>query len=128
MFDIPSSPRTKMTLFHFLLLSAIMVVKLGEAVHKSAFDDKEYLTFTIPENGLDVLVISKPGLDKASAAMDVRTGYFCDPETRPGLAHFLEHMLFMASITHPFVHKYLIICELLGNGEISSGKRVLSVS
>ena len=74
-----------------------MVLGVSEVV-KSPFDEKQYLSFTIPENGLAVLLISKPDLDKSSAAMDVRTGYFCDPDNRPGLAHFLEHMLFMVNI------------------------------
>lgn len=35
--------------------------------------------------------------DKASAAMDVNVGNFSDPEELPGLAHCVEHMLFMGT-------------------------------
>ena len=76
-------------------------------VVKSPFDEKQYLSFTIPDNGLAVLLISKPDLDKSSAALDVRTGYFCDPDTLPGLAHFLEHMLFLVNI------RFIIVCVCL---------------
>jgi secreted Zn-dependent insulinase-like peptidase len=29
--------------------------------------------------------------------MDVHIGHFCDPPELPGLAHFLEHMLFLGT-------------------------------
>ncbi len=53
---------------------------------------------------LDVLLISDPNTDKASAAMDVHVGQLCDP--LPGLAHFLEHMLFIGTQKYPTENAY----------------------
>lgn len=38
---------------------------------------------------------------KAAAAVAVGVGSLCDPPDMPGLAHYLEHMLFMGSEKYP---------------------------
>lgn len=43
---------------------------------------------------------------KAAAAMCVGMGSFCDPVEAQGLAHFLEHMLFMGSTEFPDENEY----------------------
>lgn len=43
---------------------------------------------------------------KAAAAMCVRMGSFADPYEAQGLAHFLEHMLFMGSTEFPDENEY----------------------
>jgi insulysin len=48
-------------------------------------------------NQLEVLLVHDADTDKASAAMDVNVGNFSDPEDLPGLAHCVEHMLFMGT-------------------------------
>jgi len=47
------------------------------------------------------LLVSDPTAEKAAAACDVRVGSLSDPEDVPGLAHFLEHMLFYSSEKYP---------------------------
>ena len=37
----------------------------------------------------------------ASFSLTVNVGSFNDPRHRPGLAHFLEHMIFMGSEKYP---------------------------
>ncbi len=37
----------------------------------------------------------------AAVALAVAVGYFCDPPNYGGLAHFLEHMLFMGTKDYP---------------------------
>merc|ERR1719450_1537321 len=41
------------------------------------------------------------GLKMSAAALCVHMGSFSDPEDVPGLAHFLEHMVFMGSKKFP---------------------------
>lgn len=53
------------------------------------------------KNGLEVLLISDPSLEKSGAMLSVLTGSWYDPEEAPGLAHFLEHMLFMGTLSYP---------------------------
>ncbi len=63
-------------------------------------DNRNYHTFKL-DNGLEVLVITDPSLQKSSAAMDVNVGSLEDPEEHLGLAHFLEHMLFLGTEKYP---------------------------
>jgi insulysin len=57
-------------------------------------------------NGLDVLVISDGRMQKASAAMSVAVGGWSDPTASLGIAHFLEHMLFLGTKSFPQVEDY----------------------
>ena len=41
------------------------------------------------------------GLKKSAAGLCIGMGSFSDPEELPGLAHFLEHMVFMGSEKFP---------------------------
>ncbi|CAI5528346.1 unnamed protein product [Closterium sp. Naga37s-1] len=68
-------------------------------------DQRQYEALELP-NGLTVLLISDPETDKAAAAMDVGVGSLSDPDDAPGLAHFLEHMLFYASEKYPIEDSY----------------------
>ncbi|MDC8831572.1 insulinase family protein [Alteromonas gilva] len=53
------------------------------------------------DNGLRVLVIHKPDIDSCCVSVSVKAGHFFDPQECPGLAHLLEHMLFMGNKHHP---------------------------
>jgi insulysin len=57
-------------------------------------------------NGLEVLLISSPSIQKSSAAMAVPVGSWADPEDSLGLAHFLEHMLFLGTKDFPDVGEF----------------------
>jgi insulysin len=72
-------------------------------IETSASDDRAYHAFTLTNN-LKCLVVSDPTADKASAALDVNVGQYSD--TIPGLAHFLEHMLFMGTSKYPDENDY----------------------
>src|SRR5690349_8946743 len=49
------------------------------------------------ENGLKALLIHNPITAISQTLIRVGAGSYNEPEAFPGLAHFLEHMLFMGS-------------------------------
>ena len=71
----------------------------------SPFDSRDYRVLTL-ENGLNVLLVSDPEADKAAASMNVRVGSAQDPDDLLGLAHFLEHMLFLGTEPYPASDAY----------------------
>ena len=70
------------------------------AIIKSPNDDREY-RYLVLDNGLKVVLISDLQADKSAASLAVYSGSFDDPTDRPGLAHFLEHMLFIGTEKYP---------------------------
>lgn len=74
-------------------------------ITKPLVDDREYRYVRLP-NGLDALLVQDPTTDKAAAALDVGVGSFSDPKDLPGLAHFLEHLLFMGTEKFPSENEY----------------------
>jgi secreted Zn-dependent insulinase-like peptidase len=91
-------------LFLALYLLYLPVCSGGNVI-KSQNDQRQYETFLL-SNRLKVLVISDPDTDKAAAAMDVFVGSSRDPKDRQGLAHFLEHMLFLGTKKYPTPGEY----------------------
>ncbi|RUR39620.1 insulinase family protein [Vreelandella populi] len=71
----------------------------------SPFDSRDYRVLTL-ENGLQALLVSDPEADKAAASMNVRVGSAQDPDDLQGLAHFLEHMLFLGTEPYPASDAY----------------------
>jgi insulysin len=74
---------------------------------KSERDENDYETFTL-ENGLQCLLVQDnnskelaKGGNLASISLAVNCGCLNDPLRRQGLAHFLEHMIFMGSTKYP---------------------------
>ncbi|WP_432696274.1 insulinase family protein [Marinobacterium sp. YM272] len=82
----------------FLLL--IFTGVAHAALIQSQNDQRQYENFRL-DNGLQVVVISDPDTDKAAASMNIMAGSADNPEDRPGLAHFLEHMLFLGTEKYP---------------------------
>jgi insulysin len=64
------------------------------------------LAKVILPNGLPVLVISDPNETRSSAAMSVAVGSFDDPWQYPGMAHFVEHLLFLGTKKYPDEGEY----------------------
>jgi len=77
----------------------------SDNIVKSPTDSRDYLAFTL-KNKLQVLVISDPEADKAAASLSVTVGSGSDPKDREGLAHFLEHMLFLGTEKYPEAGEY----------------------
>ncbi|CAF3938486.1 unnamed protein product [Rotaria sordida] len=57
-------------------------------------------------NGMLCVPISHPSIDMGAAALDISIGSLADPRDVPGIAHFLEHMLFMGSTKYPGENEY----------------------
>ena len=52
-------------------------------------------------NGLIVYIVSDPEIKESAAAMALNVGSWNDPEEYPGMAHFMEHMLFQGTTLYP---------------------------
>ena len=63
-------------------------------------DNRTYHALTL-DNGLKILLVQDKDSSKAAASMAVNAGHFDDPVDRQGLAHFLEHMLFLGTDQFP---------------------------
>ncbi|KAJ2899967.1 metalloprotease [Coemansia aciculifera] len=68
------------------------------SLEKSASDTNSYKLIRLPNN-LVVMCVQDAETETAAAALSVDVGANMDPAELKGLAHFLEHMLFMASTT-----------------------------
>ena len=77
----------------------------GVGIERSPADTRDYRAVMLG-NGLEALVVFDPDADKAAAALNVNVGSANDPAGRPGLAHFLEHMLFLGTGKYPDPREY----------------------
>ena len=82
---------------------------------KSPNDNREYQYLTL-DNELKVLLISDPETEKSAAALSVFRGSLSDPDSRPGLAHFFEHMLFIGTEKYPEVDSFQDFINSNGGG------------
>ena len=63
-------------------------------------ENRKFTTFKL-KNNIPVVYVKDENLEKPGFYFSVSTGYFSDPKTTPGLAHFLEHLIFMGSKKYP---------------------------
>ncbi|TMN44622.1 insulinase family protein [Pseudoalteromonas sp. S2755] len=73
---------------------------LSEQLVVSPNDDRQYQTLTL-ENGIEVILVSDPSVSKSAAALSVGVGLLHDPMSQQGMAHYLEHMLFLGTEKYP---------------------------
>lgn len=73
---------------------------LQETIRKSEKDNRQYQAIRL-DNGMVVLLVSDPQAVKSLSALVVPVGSLQDPDTHPGLAHYLEHMSLMGSKKYP---------------------------
>jgi protease-3 len=92
----------------FLAFSLLIIfpVMSDDSVNKSPSDTREYNVFTL-KNGIDVVTVSDPNIVTSAATLSIGVGAFQDPEDAHGIAHFLEHMLFMGSKKYPKPNEYM---------------------
>jgi protease-3 len=72
---------------------------------KSPIDSREYSSLLL-DNQLEVMLVSDPSIEKSAAALSVAVGSLQEPKEFGGLAHYLEHMLFLGTISYPTVGDY----------------------
>lgn len=94
------------------------VLKAIESPPYTIIEDKAKLSLLAPDlagrktlkirlpNGLEAFLVSDPRSDKSGAVMSVKVGSWEDPDAYPGLAHFLEHMLFLGTKQYPEEAEY----------------------
>lgn len=70
------------------------------AIKTNASDHRQYRELTL-DNGLQVVLVSDSKTDMSGAFLTVGVGSYQDPIMHQGLAHYTEHMLFIASEKYP---------------------------
>ena len=73
---------------------------------KPPIDNREY-KYLILDNKLQVVIINDKQTNISSVSLSVNIGYYNDQPDTPGLAHFLEHMIFMGSKKYPNVDQFM---------------------
>ncbi|MCZ6557575.1 MAG: insulinase family protein [SAR324 cluster bacterium] len=80
-----------------------------------AGEEIQYRPLVLP-NQLKVMLVYDPRADRSAAAMSVGVGSLDDPPGRPGMAHFLEHMLFLGTKKYPQPGSYQKYLSSHGGG------------
>ncbi|KAI1096322.1 ubiquitin carboxyl-terminal hydrolase-like protein [Rostrohypoxylon terebratum] len=81
------------------------VERITDQLEVPLLDDRTYRVIRLP-NQLEALLVHDPDTDKASAALDVNVGNFSDEDDMPGMAHAVEHLLFMGTKKYPAENAY----------------------
>lgn len=96
-----------------LLLSIQLAIHAKEPPLHERVEDQSELTIDTPglagrqvrklrlNNGLEALLISDPTTPESGASLSVGVGTWDDPKDRPGMAHFVEHLLFLGTKKYP---------------------------
>lgn len=72
------------------------IERVTDQLEKPELDDRSYRVIRLP-NKLEALLVHDPDTDKASASANVNVGNFSDDDSMPGMAHAVEHLLFMGT-------------------------------
>jgi insulysin len=75
-------------------------------INKSKADDREYKRIVL-DNMLEVVMVYDKNADESAASLSVAVGNYMDPLDALGLAHFLEHMLFMGTKKYPSTKHFM---------------------
>ncbi|GLS90570.1 pitrilysin [Psychromonas marina] len=74
-------------------------------IRQSPNDNRDYQLITL-SNELQVLLVSDPDLENSAVSLSVPVGSMHNPDSQLGLAHYLEHMLFLGSERYPTINEY----------------------
>ncbi|WP_405629860.1 insulinase family protein [Pseudoalteromonas sp. Ld20] len=78
---------------------------LSDTLVVSPNDNREYKTLKLA-NEIEVILVSDPSAEKSAAALSVGVGLLHDPMSQQGMAHYLEHMLFLGTERYPDTKGY----------------------
>ena len=87
-------------IFSVFAFQLCMTSSSSASILRPIVDSKEYKYFQLP-NKLRILLVHNPSAKVSAASLQVNVGSLSNPRDVPGLAHFLEHMLFMGSGKYP---------------------------
>lgn len=74
-------------------------------INKPKFDSRKLYGSKL-DNGIKYIIVNDSHLKKSFVTVSVNIGSYSNPEGYDGLAHFLEHMLFMGSKKYPNENYY----------------------
>ena len=97
---------------------------------KHPLDNSQSKTIVL-DNELKVYLLSDPDFNVSAASLSVDVGSLENPDNRLGLAHFLEHMLFLGTEKYPDVDEYSSYLKNNGgfsNAYTTNGSHKLPVS
>ncbi|KAL9025425.1 MAG: hypothetical protein Q9196_005751 [Gyalolechia fulgens] len=81
------------------------IERVADKLETPTLDDRSYRVIRLP-NQLEALLVHDPETDKASASVNVNVGSFSDADDMPGMAHAVEHLLFMGTEKYPVENDY----------------------
>ncbi len=85
--------------------AAARLVLDNKDIVKGPTDHRSYRIVELA-NGLRCVLVHEANATQSSAAVGVAVGHFHDPNHAQGLAHFLEHMLFLGTEKYPEAESY----------------------
>jgi insulysin len=86
---------------------------INEPLGRHPLDKSEVRKLTL-DNGVKAYLLSNPDFNVSAASMVVEVGSLENPDNREGLAHFLEHMLFLGTKKYPDVDEYSTYLKTFG--------------
>jgi len=78
---------------------------IEQSIVTSPNDTRDYQVIRLT-NDLQVLLVFDPDLKNSAASLSVPIGSMHNPDSQLGLAHYLEHMLFLGSERYPIINDY----------------------
>ena len=107
--DTSSVPQTTTPIKSPTDLKDYKVIQLENGLRALLISDTTYDLKKLDQEELEVengATDSKTGLKRSAASLAIEVGSYSDPEDLQGLAHFLEHMVFMGSKKYPAENEF----------------------
>ena len=82
-----------------------MIKSISNMIRKNKTDDRLYRYLKL-QNNMRCILVSDKDVETSAACLYVGVGSLYDPIHANGLAHFLEHMLFLGTKKYPIENYY----------------------